>query len=112
MRRGASCSALSRAARSERPPALSPTSASMRRRFGKGHRYHSVVCDLDRSTVEFVADERKRERLAAYYAQLTAEQQSALQAVAMDMWEPYIGAPRTGLPDGDAKIVFDRFHIM
>jgi transposase len=32
--------------------------------------------------------------------------------VAMDMWEPYIGATRAGLPDGDAKIVFDRFHIM
>lgn len=30
----------------------------------------------------------------------------------MDMWEPYIGATRKGLPDGDTKIVFDRFHIM
>ena len=30
----------------------------------------------------------------------------------MDMWEPYIGATRDGLPDGETKIVFDRFHIM
>ena len=30
----------------------------------------------------------------------------------MDMWEPYIGATRDGLPNGDEKIVFDRFHIM
>jgi transposase len=80
--------------------------------FRKGHRYHTVVCDLDRATVEFVAEERRTESLATYYAQLTDEQQSALQAVAMDMWEPYIRATRTGLPDGDAKIVFDRFHIM
>jgi transposase len=80
--------------------------------FRKGHRYHTVVCDLERSTVEFVAEDRKTESLAAYYERLTDEQQAALQAVAMDMWEPYIGATRDGLPDGAARIVFDRFHIM
>lgn len=80
--------------------------------FRKGHRYHTIVCDLERSTVEFVAEERKTESLAAYYRQLTDAQRTALQAVAMDMWEPYIGATREGLPDGDTKIVFDRFHIM
>lgn len=80
--------------------------------FRKGHRYHTVVCDLERSTVEFVAEDRKTESLAAYYERLTDEQQAALQAVAMDMWEPYIGATRDGLPDGEARIVFDRFHIM
>ena len=57
-------------------------------------------------------EDRKIESLAAYYAQLTEAQKAALHAVAMDMWEPYIGATRAGLPDGDAKIVFDRFHIM
>ncbi len=80
--------------------------------FRKGHRYHTIVCDLDRSTVEFVADDRRTESLAAYYAQLTDDQKAALRAVAMDMWEPYIGATRDGLPDGGARIVFDRFHIM
>src|SRR5260370_10096419 len=30
----------------------------------------------------------------------------------MEMWEPYSGATRKGLPGGDTKIVFDRFHIM
>ena len=80
--------------------------------FRKGHRYHTVVCDLERSTVEFVAEDRKTESLAAYYERLTDEQRAALQAVAMDMWEPYIGATRDGLPDGEARIVFDRFHIM
>ena len=66
--------------------------------FRKGHRYHTIVCDLDRSTVEFVAENRQTESLAAYYAQLTAAQKGALQAVAMDMWEPYIGATGAGLP--------------
>jgi len=80
--------------------------------FRKGHRYHTVVCDLERSTVEFVAEARTTESLAAYYRQLTETQQAALQAVAMDMWAPYIGATREGLPDGEARIVYDRFHIM
>ena len=80
--------------------------------FRKGHRYHTVVCDLARSTVEFVAEDRTTESLAAYYRQLTDGQKAALEAVAMDMWEPYIGATRDGLPDGAEKIVFDRFHIM
>lgn len=80
--------------------------------FRKGHRYHTIVCDLARATVEFVAEERRTESLAAYYRTLTAAQRDGLKAVAMDMWEPYITATREGLPDGAAKIVFDRFHIM
>jgi transposase len=62
--------------------------------------------------VEFVAADRKTESLAAYYAQLTDTQRTALHAVAMDMWEQYISATREGLPAGQEKIVFDRFHIM
>lgn len=79
--------------------------------FRKGHRYHTIVCDHERSTVEFVAEVR-RTSLAAYYQALTDEQRAGLKAVAMDMWEPYINATREGLPDGGEKIVFDRFHIM
>jgi transposase len=74
--------------------------------------YHTVVCDLTCATVEFVVEDRKTESLAAYYSQLTDDQKSALQAVATDMWEPYIGATCDGLPEGAARIVFDRFRIM
>ena len=80
--------------------------------FRKGHRYHTIVCDLERATVEFVAEERRTDSLAAYYQTLTAAQRDGVQAVAMDMWEPYIIATREGLPAGGEKIVFDRFHIM
>jgi transposase len=80
--------------------------------FRKGHRYHTIVCDLERSTVEFVAPDRETASLAAYYTSLTDEQRSAIKAVAMDMWEPYIRATRDGLPGGESKPVFDRFHIM
>lgn len=80
--------------------------------FRKGQVYHTVVCNLERSTVEYVGEGRSVESLAPFYAGLTPAQRDGLQAVAMDMWDPYIKATREGLPDGAARIVFDRFHIM
>ena len=80
--------------------------------FRKGHAYHTIVCDLERRTVVFVAEGRTTDSLAEYYASLTAAQRDGLQAVAMDMWPAYIRATTEGLPDGAEKIVFDRFHIM
>ena len=80
--------------------------------FRKGSRYHTVVCDLERSTVEYVAEGRGWESLAPFYASLIPAQRDALQAVAMDMWDPYIKATREGLPNGEDRIVFDRFHVM
>jgi transposase len=80
--------------------------------FRKGHRYHTIVCDLEEATVQYVAEDRTAESLQGYYAQLTPTQQEALQAVAMDMWPAYIRATTDGLPEGATKIVYDRFHIM
>jgi len=80
--------------------------------FRKGHRYHTVVCDLGRSTVVFVAEDRKTESLAAYYAQLTDAQKSALKAVAMDMWERTSAPPATACRMVKPGLFFNRFHIM
>jgi transposase len=78
----------------------------------KGHRYLTLVCDLDEGTVEYIAEDRKQESLDSYYAGLTQEQRDGIEAIAMDMWEPYIQATRAQVPDADEKIVFDRFHVM
>lgn len=80
--------------------------------FRKGHSYMTVVCDLDRATVEYVGDDRKTESLAGYYASLTPTQLQGIEAVAMDMWEPFVQATLAALPAAEQKIVFDRFHIM
>ena len=76
------------------------------------HQYVTLVCDLDRSTVEYVAEDRKKTSLDAYYQSLSKEQLAGIEAVAMDMWDPFIGSTVTNVPDGESKIVFDRFHIM
>jgi transposase len=76
------------------------------------HQYVTMVCDLNRGTVEYLAENREKTSLDAYYASLSKEQLAGIQAVAMDMWEPYITSTVFHVPEGRSKIVFDRFHIM
>ncbi len=80
--------------------------------IAKGHTYLTLVSDLDRGTVEFIADDRKKSSLDAYYEGLTVRQKAGIQAVAMDMWDPFIRSTRQNLPRWWAKIVYDRYHIM
>jgi len=78
----------------------------------KRHQYVTLVSDLDRGTVEFIADDRKIASLDRYYESLTKRQLAGIQAIAMDMWEPFITSTWRHVPDAGGKIVFDRFHIM
>jgi transposase len=78
----------------------------------KGHRYVTLAFDLDRSTVEYIADDRKKSSLDAFYLGLSPEQRAGIEAVAMDMWEPFIASTAEHVPDGRSKIVFDRSHVM
>jgi len=80
--------------------------------FRKGHSYMTVVCDLDRSAVEYVAEDRTSESLAEYYRSLSPQHLNAIEAVAMDMWNPYVRATLDCVPLAADKIVYDRFHIM
>jgi len=80
--------------------------------MGKGHVYLTLVSDLDRGTVEFIADDRKKASLNAYYEGLTKQQKAGVRAVAMDMWQPFISSTYDHIPGAETKIVFDRFHIM
>jgi transposase len=79
---------------------------------GKGHDYITVVSDLERGTVEYLADERRQASLDGYFDQFSEEQLARIEAVAMDMWEPFASSVRQHLEDADNKIVFDKFHIM
>lgn len=80
--------------------------------IAKRHRYATVLYDLSRGRVLEVADERRKASLEVLYAGLTETQRASVEAVCMDMWEPYAAATAAGLPDGAGKIVHDRFHVM
>lgn len=76
----------------------------------KGHDYFTIVYNLEKGSVEYVANDRKSSSLAGYFEKLSQEQKSKIDAVAMDMWDPYIQATKEAL--GEEKIVIDRFHVM
>lgn len=79
--------------------------------FARRHQYVSVVTNLDRSRVLYVADDRREESLEGFWTGLAPAELAAIEAVAMDMWDPYIASTRAHLPAADQKIVFDKFHI-
>ena len=78
----------------------------------KGHHYETVVVDLDTGTVEAVLDDRTQASLEAYYRQFTREELASIEAIAMDMWEPYILATHACVPAAATKIVFDKYHAV
>ena len=47
-----------------------------------------------------------------FYTTLSPEQKAGIQAVSMDMWEPFFHSPRAPPPEASEKIVVVRFHIM
>jgi transposase len=76
------------------------------------YQFVTMVVDLDQQTVLHVADDRTADSLAAYFLGLSRAECAAIEAIAMDMWEPYRKTVRAYVPDADAKIVYDRFHVM
>lgn len=79
--------------------------------FARGHAYVTVVADLERSRVLYVADDRTKASLDGYWAGLSHEHLVAIEAVAMDMYAPYIESTLLHVPLADERIVFDKFHI-
>jgi transposase len=79
---------------------------------GKGHTYMTLVCDLDSSTVEYISEDRKQTSLDGYFEGLSYEQREGIEAVALDIWDPYIASVKVHVPQAEDKIVFDRYHLM
>jgi transposase len=79
--------------------------------IAKGHRYLTVVADLTQSRVLYLAEDRKQESLEGFWATLTPKQLAGIEAIAMDMWEPYVQSARAHVAEAEDKIVFDKFHV-
>ena len=77
--------------------------------FRKGHKYVTVVNDLTRGRVLYVAEDRKQESLDGFWGTLTGAQREGIEAVAMDMWDPYVTSVRENVADADNKIVSTSF---
>ena len=95
-----------------RPAPVAPRIGIDEHSYLRGHDYVTMVTDLDRQTVLYVADDRTKHTLVGYFEQLTPQERASIQAIAVDMWDPYLHTIRAYVPDSASKIVFDKFHVM
>jgi transposase len=75
----------------------------------KGHRYLTVVLDLESGAVVFVGDGKGGDALKPFWRRLR-RCKAKVEAVAMDMSPAYHDAVSTHLPE--ATIVYDHFHVI
>jgi len=76
----------------------------------KGHRYLTVILDYESGRVVWIGQKRKARTLKRFFNLLSKGQKNKLEAIAMDMWDPYIKAVKEKVPH--VKIVFDLFHVV
>lgn len=79
--------------------------------FQKRHEYVTVVSDLERARVLYVADDRGQASLDGFFQGLSPEERAGIVAIAMDMWAPYIRSALEHVEGASSKICFDRFHV-
>jgi transposase len=77
--------------------------------IAKGHRYVTVVLDLESGAVVYVGDGKGADALKPFWKRLRGSK-TKIKAVAMDMSPAYHDAVSTHLPE--ATIVYDRFHVV
>lgn len=75
----------------------------------KGHKYVTIVMDLETGAILHVGQGKGGDALTAFWRRLRASH-AKVEAVATDMSPAYIEAVTTNLPR--ATLVFDRFHVI
>jgi len=76
----------------------------------KGHKYFTVAMNYEKTKVVWVGKERTQETVEAFFEELGPERCEKIEAVCVDMWDPYIAAIRKYCPQ--AQIIFDKFHVL
>lgn len=76
----------------------------------KGFQYMTVVLDYDTGRVVWMGPDRQAATLDRFFAEMPVTVRAAIQAVAIDMWDPYIRSIKQWCPNAD--IVFDLFHVV
>jgi len=78
--------------------------------YCKGHKYATIVYDIDRSRVVWAAPGKGRETIDGFFNNnLSKYQKKKIKWATCDMSKAYIGAVEDHCPD--ATLVLDRFHI-
>lgn len=77
----------------------------------KGHNYRVIVSDLDRERPIWVGGEGRTEAdIDLFFKELGEKASARIELAAIDMWKPFRNSVTKNAPN--ARIVFDKFHIM
>jgi transposase len=76
--------------------------------YEKGHKYLTVIRDLDSGRVIWVGEGREKETLDRFFMELGKKKCKAITVAVIDMWKPYIASIKEHT---NAEIVFDKFHV-
>lgn len=77
--------------------------------FRSGHRYVSLLNDLDGGRVIDVVEGRDERSASRLFEALTDAQREKVEAIALDMWRAFINASREACPEAD--LIHDKFHV-
>ena len=80
--------------------------------FKKGHKYVTIVADIENSKVIYVCEGKDSSTLTRFNEDLTNHGglPTMIQSISCDMSPAFINGISTEFPD--AKITFDKFHVM
>ena len=79
--------------------------------YKKGHRYLTIVYDLDRRHVVWIGVGKARDTIDRFFNEVMSRgQRGRVKTACCDMSKTYIGAIRDHLPN--ALLVLDRFHVI
>ena len=79
--------------------------------YCRGHKYVTIVYDLERSCVVWVGKGKTRETIDGFFTEvLTQEQREAIVTASCDLGQTYIEAIKRFCPN--AVLVLDRFHVV
>lgn len=78
----------------------------------KGYNFFTIVMNMEKTKVIWVGKGRTKEVLDQFFKELGPERAQKIEAIAIDMWDPYIASITEHVPDAKAKIVFDKFHVI
>ncbi len=79
--------------------------------YAKGHKYATLVYDLERACVVWIGPGKRRETIDRFFSEAVSEyQRERIQWACCDMSEAYMGAIKHHCPN--ATLVLDRFHVV
>jgi transposase len=76
----------------------------------KRHKYFTVAMNYEKTKVIWVGKDRTQDTAESFFKELGLERCGKIEAICVDMWDPYIAAARKYCPQ--AEIIYDKFHVM